>query len=144
MTETPQEGKDRLQALVDSSHNGHRKRTRAIVYGGLVAIGVLVTLVGGLVLNKLDVTISATQRNAEVTKAIQTERARATRLGCQEQNLRNVRLVRTLAPLIARSTTSPEERARGREFTVLLADSIAPKRDCAKVVRISVGRDDDR
>ncbi len=142
MTEdTHEEGKARLQDLVDSHQNGARRRSRRIVYGGLIAIGVAATLVVGLAIQKFDVSFSAAARNAEVAKAIQAERARATLVACREQNARHVRLERALDPLIASTAGSAEERAQGQAFTRLLAGALAPRRNCLKVVRASVNRE---
>lgn len=138
MTESPQEGKDRLQALVDSHTNGARTRSRRIVYGGLVSIGVAATLVVALAVNKFDVSFSATERNAEVAAAIQKERARATLVACEAQNARHERLLVAFDPLLNTTGGSAAERRQGRQFVRLLADAIAPHRNCAKVVARSV------
>jgi hypothetical protein len=138
VTETPQEGKDRLQALVDSHTNGARKRSRRIVYGGLVAIGVAATLVAGLILQRLDVTFSNDESNAAVARAIQAERARATRVSCEVQNVRHGQIVVALDGFLAERSATPAERAEARQFTTALAEAIAPKRDCDKVVARSV------
>jgi hypothetical protein len=70
---------------------------------------------------------------------IQQQRATATRVNCQEQNVRHDAAITELDRLIRRLPLPQRARAvRGRDGTVALINALAPKRDCEALVRRTV------
>jgi hypothetical protein len=76
---------------------------------------------------------------AVLSQRIQSQRAEAIRDGCLEQNARHDGTIKTLDRLIAAAPPGPERvRAiHNRAGTVLLIEQLAPKKDCAELVRKS-------
>lgn len=117
---------DELEELLEhGSRNFRRYRRRAMIgYAILVIAG---AAMGYWLLH--------------LTDEIQVQRADSIRLACVEQNFRHDRTIAALDTLIAKVPPGRRERARqSRAGTVLLIESLAPRRDCEGLVRRSVKR----
>lgn len=104
-----------------------------------VLLGVSLLLASGLVVDRLASTSVRSVNNEQVTVAIQSERARATRENCQLQNERHHNTIRTLDDLVA--NRPPAERAAARAGAAqfkLLIDALVPVRNCEELVRRTV------
>jgi hypothetical protein len=105
----------------------------------LAVIGVSVVAASAVILERLVISGTRTENNAEIIRAIQDERARTILENCRIQNDRHRRLVKVFDPLVA--SRSDTTQAEAREFAIPLADAIAPVRDCRKVVARAVVRE---
>lgn len=76
--------------------------------------------------------------NTKISEQIQQSRTDATLSSCREQNERHDRTIHTLDLLLAQAIRRSPERAvqirQSRASTVLLINSLAPKRDCEQRV----------
>jgi hypothetical protein len=81
-------------------------------------------------------------RSIAVTHAIQVERARNVLTNCESQNRRHDATIETLDRQIEQVQRVKPELATqfraSRNFTVLLINAMAPKQDCAALVRKQV------
>lgn len=89
--------------------------------------------------------VDASRKAEEATQGIQTERRDATLRACQDQNDRHDATFAALDKLAVRDglqakTTAQKLRAQQTiDGTKALVDALAPKRDCVKVVKVTVG-----
>lgn len=107
-------------------------RARIVILVAAVVISAGLLLGGYLLANN-------TSTNTALLGRINAERARNVRAACEGQNERHDNTIRQLDRLIAQAPPSRRARANaGRESTVLLIEALAPRRDCAALVRASV------
>lgn len=68
-----------------------------------------------------------------LARSIQTQRITTVREGCEQQNVRHAQALKALNALIP-PNQSAKRRAQSKKVVKALADAVAPKRDCDKVV----------
>jgi hypothetical protein len=134
----PEELKKRLDAdtrqRLEAIQAGYEKWTRRTIW--ILRALVVATLALGVV------SILLIGANSERVDEIQQSRVDITRQTCEAQNDRNAKTVRAYDVRIAAARTSGqltrEQIARlqeSRAFTVALIDSLAPRQDCAQLIR---------
>lgn len=103
-------------------------------------VAAIVTVIVGiaLILNSLGAVIALENNQARI-KQIQRERVSAVLRNCVDQNQRHDRTIRELDRLIRHVRPSQRTRAvQSRAGTVLLINSLAPKRDCRRLASQAV------
>ena len=77
--------------------------------------------------------------NADLAHTIQDERARSSRLSCENQNTRNRAAMKALAAALARLPAAERPPATSiAARTIIVINAIAPVRDCDAVVKSQV------
>ena len=127
-----------LEKKLDDHAEKLDKRLAAFIRQGMIVFGILaltntISLVGfGILLSK----------QGQTTADIQTQRRESILRSCLEQNVRHDNTINQLKIITAANLKQrPKEASKIKESvapTIALIDALAPKKECAKLVKESV------